>query len=362
MSEAVSVPSTDVAQANSSIALIESVNTKQMANQLQAIQNFQAMVQSQLKDGQDYGVIPGTGSKATLLKPGAEKILMIMGVQSQYEVVDKVENYDPDDPYFDYTIKCTLSHNGTLLTEGLGNGNTREKKNQRKKDGKPDPTAAFDVKNTVLKMAKKRAQIDATLTIASLSNIFTQDLEDTSDNSFNERAEAATMTYEEALKVKSPIKKDNGKTLGEIAKTNMGTIEFLAEKSYSKQAKAAAKLILNHKDEKPADSQNKPQEQASAKPNYVSQKIKLIATYSKKIAKIQGVSAGKPANDQLAKHIDGWKGINADWAKLDDATATLVANELQKASEALELERASSHDESAKQAAAPKGDPFKDDA
>jgi hypothetical protein len=35
-----------------------------------------------------------------------------------------------------------------------------------------------DVANTVLKMAKKRAQIDMTLTATAASDIFTQDLED----------------------------------------------------------------------------------------------------------------------------------------------------------------------------------------
>ena len=36
----------------------------------------------------------------------------------------------------------------------------------------------YTLANTVLKMAKKRAQIDAVLTVASLSEIFTQDMED----------------------------------------------------------------------------------------------------------------------------------------------------------------------------------------
>ena len=37
---------------------------------------------------------------------------------------------------------------------------------------------ALFLANTVLKMAKKRAQVDAVLTVASLSEIFTQDMED----------------------------------------------------------------------------------------------------------------------------------------------------------------------------------------
>ena len=45
----------------------------------------------------------------------------------------------------------------------------------KKKYMKMDP---YTMDNTVLKMAKKRALIDATLLVASLSDIFTQDLED----------------------------------------------------------------------------------------------------------------------------------------------------------------------------------------
>ena len=37
---------------------------------------------------------------------------------------------------------------------------------------------AFTLANTVLKMARKRALVDAALTVGSLSDVFTQDLED----------------------------------------------------------------------------------------------------------------------------------------------------------------------------------------
>jgi hypothetical protein len=38
------------------------------------IKMLQEFVRDQMVDGEDYGVIPGTGSKPTLLKPGAEKL------------------------------------------------------------------------------------------------------------------------------------------------------------------------------------------------------------------------------------------------------------------------------------------------
>ena len=79
-------------QADVGISLIKNTDVDQMAQQLQAISNFQGMVEKNLTNGQDYGVIPGT-QKPTLLKPGAKKIQMLMGVTSEYDVIDKGEDY-----------------------------------------------------------------------------------------------------------------------------------------------------------------------------------------------------------------------------------------------------------------------------
>ena len=104
------------------------------------------------------------------------------------------------------SVKCILSRHGLKITEGLGHANTKEGRYARRwvtekklpegidkkslqfreKEGKygkyteylvgnDDP---YTLANTVLKMAKKRSQVDAALTVASLSDIFTQDLED----------------------------------------------------------------------------------------------------------------------------------------------------------------------------------------
>jgi hypothetical protein len=157
-------------QAVNSFSLVEGIDANQTLRTMQKIAQFQAIVQQNLKEGHDYGTIPGCGQKPTLLKPGAEKILMLMGVTSEYEITEKVQDYDKG--FFAFTVKCVLSRNGQVITEGVGHCNTREKKYT---SDKQDP---YTLANTCLKMAKKRAQIDATLTIASLSEIFTQDLED----------------------------------------------------------------------------------------------------------------------------------------------------------------------------------------
>jgi len=150
------------------------VQINQVQATMQKIAQFQSVVKNTLKEGHDYGIIPGTGSKPTLLKPGAEKIIMLMGITSEYELIERIQDYETG--FFAFTVRCILYRQGQKITEGLGHANTREK---RYTSGKQQD--AFTLANTVLKMAKKRAQVDATLTVASLSEIFTQDIEDLAD-------------------------------------------------------------------------------------------------------------------------------------------------------------------------------------
>jgi len=134
---------------------------------MQKITQFQKVIQQTLRQNHDYGVVPGT-DKPTLLKPGAEKILMMMGLQSEFEIVDSTRDFE--NGFFQYQVRCKLHKGDMLITEGLGSCNTKERKY-----AKQDP---FSIDNTVLKMAKKRALVDAALLVASLSDVFTQDLED----------------------------------------------------------------------------------------------------------------------------------------------------------------------------------------
>ena len=157
-------------QTANSLSVIESVNVSGIGQTIDKIGKFQELVKSQLKNDHDFGIIPGT-QKPTLLKPGAEKILMLLGLTSEYELVEKVQDYDK--AFFAFTVRCTLLKNDLKITEGLGHANTREKRYVSGKQGD-----AYTLANTVLKMAKKRSQVDATLTVAALSEIFTQDLED----------------------------------------------------------------------------------------------------------------------------------------------------------------------------------------
>lgn len=118
--------------------------------------------------GVDYGIIPNC-KKPTLLKSGAEKILNYLGLIARTEISNRVEDYNIG--FFSYEAKVYLiDYNGVVKGEGIGITNTRE--------GKYAKTNGYAVQNTVLKMAKKRALVDAALNVGNLSARFTQDVED----------------------------------------------------------------------------------------------------------------------------------------------------------------------------------------
>lgn len=132
-----------------------------------------AIMKEAMKDGTDYGVIQGCGNKPTLLKPGAEKLLMMFQVAPRVTVTDLST---PPDVYR-YRVQVSLiSQSGVYLGDGIGECTSLEKKWHERRDG--TILNASDSCNTILKMAKKRALVDAVLTVLGASDIFTQDIED----------------------------------------------------------------------------------------------------------------------------------------------------------------------------------------
>lgn len=254
-----------VGQQNEVMNLLDSVDVAQVGNMLAKISQFQMVVQKTLKSDHDYGIIPGT-QKPTLYKPGAEKILMLMGLTSEYAIVEKIEDYDRG--IFAYTIKCTLFKNGQKITEGVGSCNSKEDKYRWRMVEEKDIPNGIDkdtlktktnkygqikyrvenddicsLANTILKMAKKRAQIDATLTVGSLSDVFTQDLEDMQQ--FIEKEQTENMDANSAKNIKVNFGKNKGKTLGEIMNSTPDYIDWLAKNGKDPVMRKACAMLLN---------------------------------------------------------------------------------------------------------------------
>jgi hypothetical protein len=157
---------------------------------------MQDVMQEVMKDGVHFGKIPGTQSKS-LFKAGAEKLMATFRLAGDPEVETIGEAGE-----IAYRVKLRLlTPSGAFVGAGVGECSSQEEKyawrgavspkeyeatpeNRRrvkyKRDGevKQIRTNPADVANTVLKMAKKRAQVDAVITATAAGDIFTQDIED----------------------------------------------------------------------------------------------------------------------------------------------------------------------------------------
>jgi len=97
----------------------------QTASNLKAIKTF---VASAMVEDVDYGKIPGTGDKPTLLKPGAEKLDGLFSCYPQFEFLTVMEN--PETGLAFYRVKASLISRitGRVLGEGVGSCSSYESK------------------------------------------------------------------------------------------------------------------------------------------------------------------------------------------------------------------------------------------
>lgn len=175
----------------------------QIKAEVQLIQ--QVLSEIMIKDVH-YGTIPGT-PKPTLYKPGSEKILRTFHVG--VDPSENIQDLSTDDEIrYRVFVKGFNQETGATIGVGCGECSSNEEKykwrrpvcdeefNEAPEDRKRQVwkrgqnknyqqkqvrTNPADVANTILKMAKKRAQIDMTLTVTAASDVFEQDLEDLPD-------------------------------------------------------------------------------------------------------------------------------------------------------------------------------------
>lgn len=166
---------------------VAALEVRQQVNQLQYL------MQQVLKSGEHYGVIPGTKGKPSLLQPGAEKICLMFKLVPRYSV----SKTQLPGGHREVEVTCTLYQRGsdTIEGEGIGSCSTMESKyryRNRWEHGekvREENADIADVYNTVLKMAKKRALVDAVKSTTAASDIFTQDVEDLPDWMVGRQAE-----------------------------------------------------------------------------------------------------------------------------------------------------------------------------
>lgn len=175
------------------------LTSTQLVARLAVIQDVMKHV---MKDGQDYGTIPGT-PKPTLYKPGAEKLCVTFRLSAGTPLIEAVPEYSGD---IRYRVQVPIvASDGAVLAVGVGECSTGEEKYRWRRPVHPNEYAAApedqkrqkftrdgdvwdqvrvhpaDVANTVLKMAHKRAYVHAVIMATAAGAIFTQDVEDMPD-------------------------------------------------------------------------------------------------------------------------------------------------------------------------------------
>jgi hypothetical protein len=247
-----------------------------------------SLMSKAMKADEHYGKIPGCGDKPTLLQPGAQLLAHMFRLRPEYEIIEK----DLPNNHKRFRITCRMFFIGARpeirIGEGVGECSSMETKYRfrnaameieetgeplphgfwqwretmgeaaaRKKlgeafDGKnvgpkkiqgtwqvviykgggegkienPNPADTF---NTVLKIAKKRAFVDATITATASSDFFTQDLEDIREN---QSAAGESPIPKQEKKANAREVKSKGAKLEELASTlhfdNVKPEDFMA--------------------------------------------------------------------------------------------------------------------------------------
>lgn len=184
-------------------------------------ENLRRCTRAVLREGTDYGTVPGTNEKRFLFKPGAEKLLQWFGLAYSMHCIDT--QHDDDGRREGVTYRCTVAKrlpDGTTAEiatcEGYA-GYDEEKfyqsaeQAQRKAEAKERHWAAKDRRvanpekwkhlteyrapwNTVVKMAQKRALVGATINATAAGGLFAEE-----DSSPDAPADGGPSYYQQAI-------------------------------------------------------------------------------------------------------------------------------------------------------------------
>lgn len=176
---------------------------QQFKNESDRRKLLKKFINSQLVEGVDYGTIKISGreSKPCLFKPGSEKFCSLLQLRAEFikdaETLSMIPESSSTIAYV-----CRLIHipSGESVSEGRGACSLSEKQN---------------MVNTTIKIAEKRAQIDAVLRLG-FSDSFTQDLDDM-EKPVESKSTALKATQEQKDEIDA-LATELGITKAEVAK------------------------------------------------------------------------------------------------------------------------------------------------
>lgn len=184
------------------------------------------MIADALEEGRDYGSVQGI-PKPFLQKPGAERLTDAFGCYPRFRIVDQEVDHDRTVEWekrsgdtgksrglYRYVVSCDLVHraSGIVVGNGLGVCSSMEDKYVE---------SPRNSENTIAKMAKKRAHVDAALSTFGLSEMFTQDPDAVQNGGGSSQEFSPDNTI--------GFGKHSGLTYREVVEEDEGYAEWLAE-------------------------------------------------------------------------------------------------------------------------------------
>lgn len=158
-----------------------SMTAGQLKTKLKQVTEKQKVIDEFIKEnfieGCDFDVAYAGAAKKTLLKPGAEKICLLFNLEAKYYKDEETLSMLPDELQkgtICYVCELIDRKSGARIGEGRG-ACTLDEKSTYDKYKKVSVAKV----NTSIKIAQKRAKVDAVLNTAGLSDRFTQDAGDT---------------------------------------------------------------------------------------------------------------------------------------------------------------------------------------
>jgi len=227
------------------------------------VSKIQTLMADLMQEGTHYGESYPGDTKKNLLKPGADKLCFMFRLRPDFTQEIK----ELSDSHREVLTRCQIYHieSGQKIAEGVGLASTMESKYRwrdsrrkcpacgketiipgkkewgggwvclskkggcgekyktddpaitRQTIGKVENPDIADVYNTVIKISKKRAYVDATITACAASDIFTQDAEDISEKPAPAGEElaaaAATEPAPETTSSTNPVQAEERKTV-----------------------------------------------------------------------------------------------------------------------------------------------------
>lgn len=287
----------------SSILLMPVMNVALARQRLRELQEF---IKDYLVEDEDYGIIPGT-QKPTLYKSGSDKLCEVYGLADTYDITKRIDDWEKN--LFFYEVRCTLlsKRDDSLVGTGLGSCNsyesryrwrdaqrlcpncskaaiirgkaefgggwlcfakkggcgakfkTGDKAIEGQQTGRVENDDIPTLVNTILKMAKKRAKIDAVLGVTRSSGIFTQDLDDFPSQVPEQNGNGHEVTLEDmageiSKLMKLPVFTEDQRVSAEQFINSSPTHEAVAKKL----AQIKSFIAKASKEEKKAKGKSKP--------------------------------------------------------------------------------------------------------